>query len=267
MKNNIVENIRLEMKAPYIKSRISVRKGDVCTRTLHITLASGGSVEALDDAEIALIMIRKPDGNFCYNDCVIRGNEIQYTITSQTINVAGECACQVQVTFNDGAVITSPEFTIVVYQPLVDNNAVKSQNEYTSLTEQIIIARNHADDAERSAKNAKESEINAGKSEDGAMKAESNAEKYEREAYKHLVDLGGLYIDMYTLALRSDIESIIHGDYLEVEDKPQPSIDFDIATKEDIEDILSGSVGIDTEEAEEKEIDEIIDSVWNVMRG
>lgn len=175
MKNDIIQNIRLDMNAPKIKSSLSVRLGDTCTRSIHVTLSNGGSVVSMENALVALIEIEKPDGNHCYNDCVISGNEIQYTITTQTVNVEGTCKCQIRVTFEDGAVITSPIFDLVVYSQLVDQNEVKSQNEYTSLTEQVVMANAYANNAKASETAAGVSETNAKASEDAAKESETNA--------------------------------------------------------------------------------------------
>lgn len=175
MKNDIIQNIRLDMNAPKIKSSLSVRLGDTCTRSIHVTMSNGGSVVSMENALVALIEIEKPDGNHCYNDCVISGNEIQYTITTQTVNVEGTCKCQISVTFEDGAVITSPIFDLVVYSQLVDQNKVKSQNEYTSLTEQVVMANAYANNAKASETAAGVSETNAKASEDAAKESETNA--------------------------------------------------------------------------------------------
>lgn len=175
MKNDIIQNIRLDMNAPKIKSSLSVRLGDTCTRSIHVTLSNGGSVVSMENALVALIEIEKPDGNHCYNDCVISGNEIQYTITTQTVNVEGTCKCQISVTFEDGAVITSPIFDLVVYSQLVDQNEMKSQNEYTSLTEQVVMANAYANNAKASETAAGVSETNAKASEDAAKESETNA--------------------------------------------------------------------------------------------
>lgn len=191
MKNDIIQNIRLDMNAPKIKSSLSVRIGDTCTRTIHVTLISGGRVVSLEDALVALIEIEKPDGNHCYNDCVISGNEIQYTITTQTVNVEGTCKCQINITFEDGAIVTSPVFDLVVYSLLVDSNEIKSQNEYTALTQHVVMANKYAGDAESSARSAaesatkaEESEKAAGVSESNATVSENNAAKYEEMAAK-----------------------------------------------------------------------------------
>ena len=175
MKNDIIQNIRLDMNAPKINSSLSVRLGDTCTRSIHVTMSNGGSVVSMENALVALIEIEKPDGNHCYNDCVISGNEIQYTITTQTVNVEGTCKCQISVTFEDGAVITSPIFDLVVYSQLVDQNEVKSQNEYTSLTEQVVMANAYAN-------NAKASETAAGVSETNALSSANDASQSAQEA-------------------------------------------------------------------------------------
>ena len=175
MKNDIIQNIRLDMNAPKIKSSLSVRLGDTCTRSIHVTLSNGGSAVSMENALVALIEIEKPDGNHCYNDCVISGNEIQYTITTQTVNVEGTCKCQISVTFEDGAMITSPIFDLVVYSQLVDQNEVKSKNEYTSLTEQVVMANAYANNAKASETAAGVSETNAKASEDAAKESETNA--------------------------------------------------------------------------------------------
>ena len=196
MKNDIIQNIRLDMNAPKIKSSLSVRLGDTCTRSIHVTMSNGGSVVSMENALVALIEIEKPDGNHCYNDCVISGNEIQYTITTQTVNVEGTCKCQISVTFEDGAVITSPLFDLVVYSQLVDQNEVKSQNEYTSLTEQVVMANAYANNAKASEDAAKESETNALSaandaaqsaqealaSKEAAAESETNAKEYAATA-------------------------------------------------------------------------------------
>lgn len=175
MQNTIIENMRLEMNAPKIRSNLSVRVGDVCTRTVHFILANRGSVVDLKNALTAQIHIKKPDGNMCYNDCVIAGNEIQYTLTSQTINVVGICLCNISVVFEDGAVVISPEFEIVVYEQNLDSELIESQNEFQALHQQVILAKNYADSAGKSSVNASESEEKAKKSKESAAASASTA--------------------------------------------------------------------------------------------
>lgn len=115
MRNNIVNNMRLDLDHERTRPRISVRQGDTKTRSLHFTLMQSGKIYDLSDVLVAAVSIVKPDGKVCYNDCVIDGSEIQYEVTTQTINVLGECIGQIELSMQDGAVITSPEFVIYVY--------------------------------------------------------------------------------------------------------------------------------------------------------
>lgn len=196
MKNDVIENIRLEIEKPKTKKSISVRQGDTKTRTIHITIAKNGCVVELEHAEMAVIYITKPDGKTCYNNCVISGNELWYTLTTQTINVLGECKCQIEVTFDDGAVITSPEFIIFVYEKLGNRADIMSQNEYTALTEQVVKAReyaeqtsdgvkkveNMADEVASMKEEAEGAAVEAKSSEEAAKVSEANAKNSEEIA-------------------------------------------------------------------------------------
>lgn len=202
MEHVVAENIRLELNKPRVKSSISVRQGDTATRAIHATLTNNGSVYELKGALVATITIDKPDGTQCYNNCVISGNEIQYTITSQSINVIGECLCQFQVTFEDGATVESPEFSMIVYTKNVNESAVMSQNEYSALTEQIVMACEYANNASASAmesatsaENAATSETNANEymtaaatSAESAATSETNAATSETNANEYMAN-------------------------------------------------------------------------------
>lgn len=178
MKNNIIENIRLEMKRQKSTVRTSVKVGDVLTRTLHITLSDSGELVSLENALIVEIFIKKPDGKECYNNCVISGDEIQYTLTSQSINVPGICTCWLMITFEDGAVVQSPEFSIVVYEPKINPNVIRSQNEYTALTAQVLMAKNYAKEAEKAVGKIGDAEANSSACADRAEGAENRAKKH-----------------------------------------------------------------------------------------
>lgn len=182
MASRVIDNVRLDLSKPQIKTSISVRKGDTATREIHITLIANGSVYSLEDAVIALILIEKPDGTHCYNDCVISGNEIQHTLSSQSINVLGECKCQIEVTFNEGETITSPDFSIMVYNQKVDRTEVISQNEYRGIAVQVAYAKQYAQEANTSAANASVSATEAKTAEENVKISESNSKLSEEAA-------------------------------------------------------------------------------------
>ena len=154
MKNDLVDNLRLDINKGRVRNVVYVRNGDTRTRTLHITIANNGLVYDLDECLIAEMLILKPDGNQCDQSMSRSGNELHYTLRTQDINATGECKCQVMLTFSDGAVVTSPEFSIMVYEKAIDPSKEKSTNEYTALTQQLVIATEAAEEAEASAQNA-----------------------------------------------------------------------------------------------------------------
>jgi hypothetical protein len=250
MQNDSIDNLRLDMNKKSVRGVIYVRAGDTRARTVHITLTSNGTVLDLSDAHICEILIRKPDGGM--NDqavdmneqAMVRyGNELQYTFRTTDINVPGECKCQVMITFNDGAVITSPEFSVMVYQKTIDQNLEKSTNEYTAITQQLTEAtelRNQtAQDADRAetaregvenyeeicrqySESASDSASNAALSEDAASQS-----AYSASADKEL-----------TKEYRDDAETFMEEtrtNLAAVEEKATEILNYDSSAKESAE--------------------------------
>ena len=181
MRNNIVNNMRLDLDHERTRPRISVRQGDTKTRSLHFTLMQSGKIYDLSDVLVAAVSIVKPDGKVCYNDCVIDGSEIQYEVTTQTINVLGECIGQIELSIQDGAVITSPEFVIYVYNKILDPNIIESQNEYKSLVQQVAQAEDYCNQAEQYKTLSENAERNISAMESGFTEKATALEEYQNE--------------------------------------------------------------------------------------
>lgn len=135
MQNDSIDNLRLDLNKKSIRGAIYVRTGDTRSRTIHLTLVSNGTVVDLSDATICELLIKKPDGNQNDQTMVRYGNELQYTFRTQDVNVPGECLCQATVTFSDNSTVTSPEFSLMVYQKTISEDLEKSTNEYTALAQ------------------------------------------------------------------------------------------------------------------------------------
>jgi hypothetical protein len=151
MQHNVINNIRLDVNKAEQRVSVSIRKDDTMTRRLDISLVDRGQVIDLTDAYIAVLMAKKPDGFELYNDCVIVGDEIQYSVTTQTINVVGEVECNVQVTYRDGSMVTSPTFIIAVYDPVIRDSVIESTNEYNAIAQFVVQAEQAAETAQQSA--------------------------------------------------------------------------------------------------------------------
>lgn len=162
MKNDSIDNILLDINRERVKASISVRYGDTKTRSLHCTLVNNGSLVKLQNAIFAELLIKKADGYETDNDMVIYENELQYTWRTQDVNALGENVCQIMVTFDDGGVITSPEFSMYVHKKVLDQRVQESMNEYTAITQQLVDTKMYAGEASKSATSAAQSEQAAG---------------------------------------------------------------------------------------------------------
>lgn len=133
MINDSIDNLIIDLNKPALRGTIYVRQGDTRARTIHIRLTENGKVKDLSNASLCELLIKKPDGNQCDQTMVRDGNELQYTFRTQDINVAGECFCQVMVNFKDGGSLVSPDFTVMVYEKVIDQALEKSTNDYSAL--------------------------------------------------------------------------------------------------------------------------------------
>ena len=162
MTNDSIDNLRLDISQSGVNAKICTRKNDTRTRTIHFSLVNKGQIVSMEDAIFAQILIKKPNQDENDQAMVIDGNELQYSLRTQDVNIAGECKCQIVVTYEDGAIITSPPFYMEVSEQVIDQSNELSQNEYTALSEMVVEANKSANNAEASARKALASEQAAG---------------------------------------------------------------------------------------------------------
>jgi len=184
MQQDITQHITLELNKPVDKAKICVKKNDTNSRRVQVTLTNNGGMVNLDNVVKAVVKGRKADGRTFYNDCTVVGDTIWFIITTQMINVAGQVECELEVTWLDETLVTTPAFYIQVYNTL--NTGEQSQNEYTALTQMLAetinerqaaqLAQEAAENAQAMAELAKAAaEVAQGKAET----AETNAEAAE----------------------------------------------------------------------------------------
>ncbi len=112
-------------------------------RRFLISLTNGGKPYTITDGCRAAFTGTKADGKILYNDCVIMDNTvIRYDFTEQTTSAPGRIDCQLKLYGEDGEILASPRFTMVVYKPAVDIDNKVSEDEKTTI--EGIIARESA---------------------------------------------------------------------------------------------------------------------------
>ena len=184
MQNDITQHITLELNKPVDKAKICVKKNDTNSRRVQVTLTNNGGMVNLDTVVVAVVKGRKPDGMTFYNDCTIVGDTIWFMVTTQMINVAGQVECELEVTWQDETLVTTPTFYIQVYN--TQNAGEQSRSEYNAITQMLaetINERQAAQLAQEAAENAQAmatlakaaAEVAQGKAE----VAETNAEAAE----------------------------------------------------------------------------------------
>lgn len=134
--NQSIYRISLDIHSVASQLSFSVNRGDNMRR-LIITLTENGKTYEITDDCYAIFTTVKPDGTHIANDCTIQNNTIIYDFTEQTTAVAGKLDCSVVVFNTKNERITSPRFTVIVYETTHQNINLTSESEYAILTSQI----------------------------------------------------------------------------------------------------------------------------------
>lgn len=134
--NSVVQKITLDIHKTGSQLFMSMLRGDN-KRSIIFSLTEGGKPYVITNGCEAVFTAVKPDGNFIYNNCEIDygNNTIVYDVTSQTTAVSGVVNCQIKLIGEDGGIITSPTFGIIVGETLYNEQPiVESSEEFNKLT-------------------------------------------------------------------------------------------------------------------------------------
>ena len=114
--------------------------------TIIVTLMESGKPFQISDGSVAFFEGVKPDGNYLCNACTIEDNKIIYDFRStvegdepcQTTSVVGSVECQFKLIGENGGIISSPKFTLLVEDVVYnEQEIIESSNEYTMLTDYV----------------------------------------------------------------------------------------------------------------------------------
>ena len=172
-------NISLDIHEHASQAVIKAKKSDT-GRKLHITLRAGGTPYTIEDNCYAAFKATKPDNTILFNACTIENNEIIYEFTENTCTSVGRLRCEIALYGQDGKLITSPCFTMLVDGLIYPDEHIESTDEFSALTELIsgtLEATNAARQATENAVDATENAIKSSVSADlSAAKASQAAQ-------------------------------------------------------------------------------------------
>ena len=136
--NASVYRFSLDVHEAHANVCLDVKRGDTKSRLLLITLSEDGVPYHISPECYAVFTAEKPDGNKVFNPCTIKGDQISYVLTPQTVAVDGKLDCEIKLYGADDTLITSPGFDIIV-RPTVYNegDVIESDHEILALTHLI----------------------------------------------------------------------------------------------------------------------------------
>lgn len=128
---------------------IKIKQWDKNTRQIDIQLTDGSSILNIPPGLFVKFQATKPDGKIIFADCTYENNIIHYTATEHLTEAAGYVKCEIGLYSEkitdipkagedqyDG-LIQSATFKIYVEESAMDRNAVKSSDDYQTLTVMI----------------------------------------------------------------------------------------------------------------------------------
>lgn len=134
--DSVSNKISLDIQKTGTQVFLSAIRGDT-KRHIVISLVDGGVPYSVDGISEAIFTGVKADGNFLYNDCAIDrdSNTIVYKYTEQTTAASGVVNCQIKLIGEDGGIISTPTFGIIVADVLYSEQPiVESSMEFHALT-------------------------------------------------------------------------------------------------------------------------------------
>jgi len=134
----------LDLQKNGVQWSVDIKKNDVNSRKIVISLTDGGKTFNLDENMIVTVYAKKPDENIIYSNCKIESGLVIFEPTKQCISAEGTVNCELRiygVNSSGSQLLTSPRFNIEVYGVLSNEEHLVSTNEYSALTEATLKAQ------------------------------------------------------------------------------------------------------------------------------
>lgn len=134
----------LDLQKNGVQWSVDIKKNDVNSRKIVISLTDGGKTFNLDENMIVTVYAKKPDENIIYSNCKIESGLVIFEPTKQCISAEGTVNCELRIYSENSSgsqLLTSPRFSIEVYGVLSNEEHLVSTNEYSALTEATMKAQ------------------------------------------------------------------------------------------------------------------------------
>lgn len=171
------------MHVAHSQIAIPVTVGDTA-KTFYINLSDGGEPFKIADGSLAMLTIRRPTGTYLQAFCPIKNNSTivyDFMQNENTAAVEGIHKCELTLYGPTSEVISSPWFTMVVSQRVVNGDNLNITDENRTAIDSMLAAEASRQSAEEARITAESGRANA---ETGRVNAEAKREAY----YEKIVD-------------------------------------------------------------------------------
>ena len=182
---DVTNKVIIPLDKPATRVVIPVKQNNKNSRRIIFTLTQNGSVYDIADVRMAAVRGTKPDGNSIYNDCIIKGNQLIYEVTSQTIAATGRVTCELVLFGDNREEIVSADFIIEVYPQVFGDGVIESSNEYKVLEYCVEACNEERNKAEQAAERAEE---NREAAEQAGNSAAASLEKLLETAQENVIE-------------------------------------------------------------------------------
>lgn len=176
--------ITLDTEGGCLRYALAAKQGDKGTRFVKVKIIHNGEIVTIPESATAIVNIRKPDKNVCYNACTIEDNNVVFELTNQALASAGAAVCDIELREDDTKVLSTQSFEIFIEKSERDDKAIESSDELTALEKRMQNITDAAKKETKNAMNAAENAKNAAKAATQAAEKSENAAKLAGEKAK-----------------------------------------------------------------------------------
>ena len=170
----ITQNYTLSLQPGGVPSRIPCVQGDASSRTISLSLSSGGTSFTPPTGAVATFDGTKPDGKSFSVSGTISGSTVSVTLTAQMTAVAGEIPCRLTLVSN-AEILGTAEVLLVVSPAAIPTNPDLSDSDMSAFTTLKNAAAQSASAAANSAAAAAEQATAAANSASAAANSATAA--------------------------------------------------------------------------------------------
>lgn len=145
----IYKKITLDVHNMTSQLSLAVKQGDTL-RGIIVTLVDDGKLYKIPENCYAVFSAQKSDNTFVSDGCIIQNNKITYNFSEQLVAAAGKVDCDITVYDSNNGRITSPQFSIFVYETLQEKYASEAvaSDSFKILTDLIVDTKETLAEAE-----------------------------------------------------------------------------------------------------------------------